>query len=376
MEERKEVVKFLKKFLIAAVFCLLFFGTSTALLFMSGELLTPEQAVDRQMHAKHRALYGCYFSVVDLYYKWHSALLLSPKIMVLGTSRSLELRSAYFLKDAGFFNAGAPSLRMAHLSYFLNSIPKGKEPNILILALDQFSFNSSWEKGAVYDVDKDFHIKTGRGEIIKRGCVGVYNEILKNGFPRLSRMRDEEDIGLYAAIENTGYRKDGSFLINTSKIKPTRFNDSFRMIEQGRGVFAYGNSISTGATTQLDDFLSLCKSRNIYVIAFLTPFPHMVCEKMKAMNDKYGYLKELKPLLSRIFKKYSFGFHDYSDLASTGASDQETIDGYHGSEKAYLRLFIDIVHKEPVLRKYTNINYLEKRLSSAESDFLVFGDEE
>lgn len=40
-----------------------------------------------------------------------------------------------------------------------------------------------------------------------------------------------------------------------------------------------------------------------------------------------------------------FAYYDFSDFASVQAPDEEAIDGFHGSERTYLRLFIQMLEQ-------------------------------
>jgi len=64
-------------------------------------------------------------------------------------------------------------------------------------------------------------------------------------------------------------------------------------------------------------------------------------------------------------------------LASLGASDEETLDGFHGSEKAYLRLFIKMAENDKILGFCgQDLKYLNERLNSSKGPFSVFGNDE
>jgi hypothetical protein len=60
-----------------------------------------------------------------------------------------------------------------------------------------------------------------------------------------------------------------------------------------------------------------------------------------------------------------------------GASDIETIDGYHGSEKAYLRLFLEMNRRSSRLSEWAEESQsLEQRLAACNSDYTVFENDE
>ena len=79
--------------------------------------------------------------------------------------------------------------------------------------------------------------------------------------------------------------------------------------------------------------MSACKSRNIYVIGVEPPFAPEVYEKMVAMPDQYGYLAQITPDASAVFKKYGFEFYDYTDPLSVGITDKDMMDSVHTTER-------------------------------------------
>ena len=96
-----------------------------------------------------------------------------------------------------------------------------------------------------------------------------------------------------------------------------------------------------------------------------------------SMGNKYGYLSEIVPSITPLFDQRGYTLFDFTDIESVGSSDIETIDGYHGSEKAYLRLFLLMLKGDQRLRQVAaNIDYLKHRLHTTTSNYSVFGNNE
>lgn len=372
-----EVLKFIKKSCLLLVPVSLFLGVSVFFLIYSGELVPIDRVIAMRVKAPEKAsMYGCLYSSPKLYYQWQVALKTGPKIIALGTSRNQELRAEFFSRDASFYNAASSASKLFSYKYFLNSIPRGREPEVVILGLDQFFFNPNWDFYSLSEKPEDaFAYKTDYAEILKLGVPGVHRDLIRNGLPaNFTGLRRSGRLGLNAILDNYGLRKDGSLSLNTGKIKASRHNDALRFAESGRHSFEFSSEVSTQALAQLDGLLGFCRDRGIYVVAFFPPYAHCVYETMMSMGEKHSYIPKLRAMMPGIFKKYSFGFYDFSDLKDTGASDMETIDGYHGSEKAYLRLFVKMSEREPELKKRTDIPYLKARLAASTGDFTVFGE--
>lgn len=370
-----EVRKFLGKLGLALAAAAAFFGGSVAMLVYSGELLPVDRIVEMRVKSPGSvSMYGCLYSSPRLYYQWQVALRTAPEVLALGTSRNQEMRGEFFRPGTSFYNASGPASKLSSYEYFLDSIPSGREPKVLILGLDQFFFNPNWDfYDGPDDPEEGFSYKYDYREILKLGLTGVHRDILKNGLPRgVFSLRRGGRVGLGALLEHTGLRSDGSLAIDVSRIKPSRHNDALRFAESGRKAFAHSDSVHMPAVARLERLLSKCRARGIHVVAFFPPYAHCVYEKMMSMGDRHSYIPKLRALMPGVFRKYAFGFYDFTDLKDLGASDMETVDGYHGSEKAYLRLFIRMAAADGRLGRYADVRELESALAATKGDQTVF----
>ena len=89
-------------------------------------------------------------------------------------------------------------------------------------------------------------------------------------------------------------------------------------------------------------------------------------------TDKYHYHEAIFPTLKPIFDNYGFELWDTSHLSTYDSNDKEVIDGFHGSEVAYLRLLIYILDKGSVLNNVTDIPTLKKDLNNRKNNLSVY----
>ena len=78
--------------------------------------------------------------------------------------------------------------------------------------------------------------------------------------------------------------------------------------------------------------------------------------------------RELFPL----FNRQDFTFMDLSDAKSFGSIDEESVDGMHCSEKAYLRVLIELAKQSLPLKQLVDIKSLSGILAKAKSNYEVF----
>src|SRR4030095_8142584 len=173
----------------------------------------------------------------------------------------------------------------------------------------------------------------------------VYKDYLagKFNFRTLVR-RPSTHIGLSAVARGAGFRNDGSYSygVRGSDDEDTRFREAFERIEKGNQRFQYGGSVSKRALDELALLLEQCANKDIRVVAFLPPYANVVWRAMKSKGVEYKYMCEIAHKVTPLFDHYGFRFFDFSDVASVGASDAEAVDGLHGSESAYLRMFLQM----------------------------------
>ena len=363
---------------------LLLYGFPFYVLFVSGDLAPVEQVIREQKMSKALVLFGPAYSNFSPYFRLKSVLEREPDIVSLGTSRVMQFRSRFFRSGVSFYNAGGAVYRIEHFESFLEKIPSGKEPKLIFMGLDQYFFNPNWNDETPGDFEKQLSANNYNAlDILLDNWQQVYSDYFgkKYSLRSLSAGRKNNLIGLNALANGNGTRNDGSYRDAkyirdpfNPKNSDYQFKNVFDRIAKGDRRFEYSETISEGAIGTLERFLKKCKERGVHVVGFLPPYPHVVYEKMVSM-PQYQYLSQIAPHLKPLFARYGFDFYDFSDISWIGASDTETLDGLHGSEKAYLRAFTVMVESSSTLRHYAqDIAYLKKVLYDAPNDYEVFGD--
>lgn len=339
------------------------------------------QSLDSILKSDEKYLIGFAYNEKNYnYIKWKE-IESSPKndILSIGSSRVLAFRDEMF--KTSFYNAGYTITSMTDYLLFFKNIPKTKYPKVLIMGIDQWMFNASYDdyepiKSKTYWEDSFTYFPTFK--TIKT----IYIDLLKDKYD-LSVVDNEDrldKIGLNALVYNTGLRNDGSMyygrqiknLINNSQ-KTTDFNyeDTFLRIKKGNRRFEYADHSNKNTFAQLDEFLGFCKENNIYVIGFLPPYANAVYQKM-VMTNKYNYLKEIYPKGKVNFSKYNFELYDFTDGSKFGATDDETIDGFHGGELTYIKMLLKMTKNNSVINKYVNSDKLQLDIKNRLNNYTVY----
>jgi len=380
---RNDITKFLfKLFLFLPLFgiTVLF---PTWILWASGELMSNKAILALQKDPSRPVMVGRAYTSFN-YYKILATKERRPKVIVLGASRTGPYRSKFFTSFQNFYNAGNMIGILEHLTEFLQAIPNGSEPEIILLGLDQRYFHPGWRERSLINERKQDQGFTYRSPMETWGH--SLNKVLEDyikGKLTIRQILDKDKeftkIGLVAITRRTGLLNDGSWFYGNIFTDPASYvainKRIMEQIETNNVETGYGDTISEDAVLELEKFLTDCKARNIHVVAYLTSFPHEIYARMESMGT-YKYMFDLPARLKPIFDTYGYSFFNFSDLAMTGAGDEETIDFHHASEKGLTRLVIKLAEKDKLLQKYVDVPYLKKRLNEADNPIFVFNYDE
>ncbi len=314
------------------------------------------------------------------YLKWTYLNLNEKKqVWTLGSSRVLEFRREMF--DSSFYNVGFMIQGINQFRPFLKSIPTNKYPKYLIIGLDHWWFNSSWDN--LSQAPSENYWKNSANFLPKPSTItSVYEDFFskKITFNLLKGNGHPLSIGLNALINNTGYRNDGSMyygeqiagLINHSKtVEDYEYSDTFERIKKGNLRFNYGTSVNEKALIELAELLKYCKRYKIEVIAIIPPFADKVYDKMTQSN-KYRYLTEIYTKAKPLFDHYNYEIYDFSKVSLCGSKDNETIDGFHGGEVTYQKIMIKMLDAGSVLNSCVNVKRLKLDITKKKNNYQVY----
>ncbi len=355
------MIKFVKNVIVFLIPLVCAFG----IIAVSGEIMSYNTVINHQK--RYNSLVGFRFTDPMGQIKYLATLKKKPKILVLGTSRTLQFRDYFFKKRNNFYNAGRTIKKIKDFNSFIN-ILNADYIDIAIIGLDQYFFNKRWDDLSSHPATylKEYSFT----DVYKKQR--VFNFIF-HGRITINNLLLSKHIGLTAKVHNEGFRPDGSYyyarrIKNPEKSRDANFKDTFKRIEEGNSRFQYETNANKDAVTELKSFLQNCKDRKIHVIAFLPPFAPSVWERIVSRKSDYEYMFKLYKQLNPIFELYSFDFFDFSDSAKLGSTDNEALDGFHGSEVTHLRMMIEMSEKSVVLRQRVDLDNLRRMLNSRYSD--------
>lgn len=299
------------------------------------------------------------------------------KIWALGSSRILQFREAMFRES--FYNAGYTITNIKDYQEFFKTIPKEKYPEVLLVNLDQWMFNQN------YDQLKATPNKTqwtdAFTEYPKYSVIlDVWKDVFNKKYSIFNSEKNDLKYGLNAYVNNKGFRNDGSMFYGKQIEKLNKkdgsaddygYKETFKRIASGTNRFEYGDKFNDNTINVLENFLIFCKKNKITVIAFLPPFAPDVLDKMQKSRN-YKYTDQIQPSIQPLFDKYNYQLYDFTDPATIGASNDEFLDGFHAGEKAYAKILIEMINRDPAFQKYINVALLENKLHKPDNNFQLF----
>jgi hypothetical protein len=386
--------RFLIKLLIFLSPMILLWTLPIYVMVAGGEFASHNEVIEAQLSSDVPVRYSAAFSARFPHYKRSFTNKVRPEILVMGSSRSMQIRSRFFNPDYRFYSASGSVSRIAHAKYFLEKIDKDARDaiEVIVIGIDQDFFNNKFDNGSIEQnsFPDSFEGDVSPGIVFKYNWIGVYKKLREGkvltlgGLPRLP---SSPHFGLAGKAQGRGFRLDGSsyykdFIENGGNdyegYGDYHFLETLEKIEKGKDSsrFSHTDHINPESLKRLDEFLQYCQNEGIYVVGYLPGYATVVWEKMNSMGDKYGYLNGLPEAVDGLFSKYGMRIWDFSDITSFGSSDEETIGGFHVSENAHLRMHIIMAEQDERFRAYSeDLDYLRKRLAEAPNHYDVFHDE-
>lgn len=378
---RSFLVKLLLYVLPLALYALAAGGTP----LLTGEFTPVAEVAAAQAANQQPIVYGRAYHDDFAAFKLLSTQLRRPTILVLGSSRTMQLRAELFATGTSFYNAGGGANSIFDLRTFLAALPDDGLPRLLVVGLDQDWFQPDRVDDLLQGrrpvtsftptpIDDRYLLNTGR-TVVADWLTGRLD------LGRLLAGRDPltgaEAIGVSARMTGSGFRNDGSRQlgqeISDPLPVPARFADTLQRIASGGERFEHSAVVAPAALAELEAFLDECAARHVSVVAFSPPYAPAIYAAMQA-SGHYGYVTSLTAQLAQVFAARGLSYTDFSSGVLPGVSDEDYVDGFHGSEVVYTQLFVQLLETPgSPLAAYADEAALRARLAAPRGNpFEVF----
>lgn len=383
--EKREAFLFLKKSVIfSGLFIAMIFSFPFTLMLLGGEL-TPLASIIKRNVAGVPLMVGLAYSNPIIYYHRQTILQKKPRVIFLGTSRVMSFRSDFFRDKQTAYIAIRGVNYPSDFLKFIESLGKDQQPVVLIVGLDQPFFLPTDQLAdygkTVSEYAKKLDKATSPSQIFlnnwKKAYVDFWNKKISLRAILHQNMMIKK-FGFTAVIENSGNINDGSYYKGEapSVLIAAHKNDTdLTNYQIQHAYYPYPIMTSSGTYSsllELEKFLIACQRLGIHVIGFSPPFTPSIYKNLKDQSKDRGWIFLTPSILEKLFKDIGFTYFNFTDPASVGISDKEMLDATHTSEKAALRMFIDMAEKDMRLSAFVDIDYLKKNLEESKDDYRIF----
>ncbi len=324
-------------------------GANYLFLRNAGELDSIEQVA--AMQQKSSALYGTALHPNVYPYKIELLRASNPKVVVIGSSRVLQIRGSHFLTP--FVNLGRTVNYPAEAEKLVEDMLAVSKPELVLFGVDfwwfnphsifAFTFASHEFRGGELSVDA----LIAPVKWLWQGKVSpsLFFNIIRSGHPfRVNRV---PMFGVQAIVLGNGFSSDGSnYYLGTvygrGSAEDPKFSDTLSRIARKIGQFRQAREIDESRFEVLRRTIERLEAEGIRVITFLPPLAPTVLAAMKQDAQSYQYIDEVRARMPEI-SAHHFDFHDGRVL---GTSDCEFVDGFHGGDVTFGRL-LDAIATDP-----------------------------
>ena len=353
-------------------------------LLRSGELaaLDPAAVAAAQRETGRPALFGPAYSDCALAFKRAAALQSGARVMAVGTSRTMQFRAAFFREPDGFYNAGGAVSQLADYRRFLEDLPRAAQPDLLVVGLDQNFFNPDYVPDQAGDYDRRLGTCAKPLDVVLLNWTAIYAGVVGGRFdvPRLACGEGGDGGGLNALARGNGFRRDGSYRYGAALADPVGrggddagFSTTLHLVETGRQRFVRGDRVWGVAVDDVRALLREASARGIRVVAFLPPYAPTVLDAMRRTGG-YDYVERLPRELESTFREAGFPLLDFTDVRPLGATDDEFVDGFHGSERTAARMLGVMARADGGVSRAVDADALAVLLARAKHPFALVED--
>jgi hypothetical protein len=339
----------------------------------TGEFTKINSVVNRFQTAGAALLYGPKFSHRTYRLKVEGTAAVKPEILVIGSSRTNQWRSAMF-RPYRFYNGGNSVNTQKSYQRFLEEIGLPK-PKVVIFSLDFFSLDDTWDsqyQNLAYDDGMDI----GSPLYLKvlRSLMDAAAESPRKLIVTKEPIYSVSALGLNAAQRGGGFRVDGSYqygpplsLYKKNGEWDIEETDSLERIRLGKAPFVFGDKLSKERLRELEDFAAYAKANGITLIGITMPLYPTTLQSLgrSPRHNNWRYFNS--DTMANWINKQGILYFNFSRIETFGGRAEEFVDAFHPSEPAYLRIFLTMM-KDARMReifKDISVSDIENRLVKA-----------
>ena len=335
-------------------------GLNLLFLYNTGELVGLGRLAAQQTESNSDIIAG--FATRNLGYNYKKELYSQqkPNILILGSSRVLQLRAEFFTDSV--LNAGSSMGSVKEGFNFLREVIKIHKPKTLILGVDYWWFDPNYATPSFNKQSADLdHILSFRSYLLPFRWIYdgkiTPQEYMKN--LRFSRSTSSL-FGVDATLRKTGFNRDGSYFYYktvTGKEKDyyaIGFKKSHQMLTLSNEKLSKTPKIDISQVELFSELIDYARQHDVEVVTFLTP----IAPSLENSMQNYPNVNESIEQLKRVLRVHLPSINDYLISTVLNTCDCEYIDGIHGGDVTYAKLLLEMADHNTKLLNIVNMDYL------------------
>jgi hypothetical protein len=376
------IIKFLGRIILFLLPLLLIVAIIELVWWRAGDAWPVEKALVAQQDNADETLYGrWYFSQQFGLYKLTGTRHKRPTILVVGSSRVMQIRDFMFTPlDGHFYNAGGMLRNAFDLGWLAKAFEKRDlpTPEVIIVGLDPWWLRANRGlKTWLTDEDEAFsfiaHYEAMRG-IGNRWSIGDLVDSLV--LPSKSPYYNYHAIGSAARKHGHGFRKDGSRQYSPKMLleylKNPKYVDrenppAINRIQQLRSQFTVPVFVDAERVQIMLKSLLLMQEIGIEVYALMPPLSSEVFKALDESVELRAWWQYYKNDFAELLRTNGISVIPVAPPTCLGLSDLYMIDGFHASEvymAHIIKALVENAHGSSYLKK-VSIENLSDRIKSA-----------
>ena len=288
----------------------------------------------------------------DLKYKIELIRRVRPEVVVIGSSRAMNVREVVFTRP--FVNAGGVSSNLRESESFVRGMLAAHKPQLAVYFVDYWWFNPRQEQTSNrYRIDEtaiSFAKLTSPFVWLHQDKISwrLYRDVLLHGRHENANT-SFDNLGVFAMRDSSGFRLDGSYFnpvtVMSEKGLLIGYREELEQIRKGQnervnlglGEFAGEENVRWFLRT-----LQLLEQAGVDVIVVLPPVGPQQLRVIAELN-RGPYVSALTRRLAQDVPS----LHDFTDFSRVTPDNCEYIDAYHMGDTLSLRLLEAILERTP-----------------------------
>jgi|GEM_PF-5966779 len=374
----------LKFFIKLILFSLPFMGF-IAVPAVVGELVPIQLVVEQQQTSEQDFLYGPQFAWRDnlFAYRVETINYRKPEILVLGSSRTTNIRSQVFDKQPQtFYNASVEGFNINENERLLYSINPDALPKILLLGMNQNLFkteNILLETTRPTQLTNEIPIEELVLGTIYRTLEDVITEegFVQTGLAGTDIFPETTLYGTRAHTFGHGYLADGSTRNRVVEqwsrgyiTQETRRDQS--ELANRENKFRPGDTVNQEYLNIVEGMLQYGQENDIQVVGFLPPFAPAFYEELRASDD-FDFMFEASRELSQLYAEYDAYYFDFTSPYHFQLGERNFRDSWHSSDYIMSQIVLTMAWITPELfDPYLSITRLSEAITDTTDPNMMF----